>query len=100
MQLQVQVLLRPLQGLFGAEVDGDIMPRRHSPAGSKKSPRWLFLVVQGIFGAGAHSDWGCITLLLTDGTPGLQIYAAGSWQNVIPAASDAFIVNLGDMLER
>ena len=59
-----------------------------------------FVCVQGIFGAGAHSDWGCITLLLTDGTPGLQIYTAGSWQSVIPAAPDAFIVNLGDMLER
>ena len=56
--------------------------------------------MQGIFGAGAHTDYGCITLLLTDGTPGLQIYTAGSWQNVIPVAPDAFIVNLCDMLER
>ncbi len=29
--------------------------------------------LQGIFGCGAHSDYGVMTLLATDGTPGLQI---------------------------
>ena len=75
--------------------------RLYIPVGSNASADSdQLLCVQGIFGAGAHSDYGCITLLLTDGTPGLQIYTAGSWQNVTPVASDAFIVNLGDMLER
>lgn len=53
----------------------------------------------GIFGAGAHTDWGMLTVLATDGTPGLQIYQGGKWVDVnsIPGT---FIINLGDMLER
>ena len=51
-------------------------------------------------GCGAHSDYGCITLLHTDGTPGLQLRAVnGEWRDVI-APPGSFIVNLGDMLAR
>ncbi|XP_030952371.1 2-oxoglutarate-Fe(II) type oxidoreductase hxnY-like isoform X3 [Quercus lobata] len=59
---------------------------------------------KGIFGAGAHSDYGLITLLATDGIPGLQICKDRDakpqiWEDV-PPLKGAFIVNLGDMLER
>ncbi len=51
-------------------------------------------------GAGAHSDYGSITLLLTDGEPGLQVRPRdGDWINV-PQVPDAFIVNIGDCLMR
>lgn len=58
----------------------------------------------GIYGAGAHSDWGLLTLLACDGTPGLQIckdkHAEPQiWESVQPVEG-AFVVNLGDMLER
>lgn len=56
----------------------------------------------GRFGAGAHTDYGMITLLMTDGEPGLQIQVdpsdPASWQDV-PHLPGAFIVNLGDMLQ-
>jgi len=54
----------------------------------------------GVFACGAHSDYGMLTLLLTDG-PGLQILAkdTGEWVDV-PHVPNAFVVNLGDMLER
>ncbi|KAK6941466.1 Isopenicillin N synthase-like, Fe(2+) 2OG dioxygenase domain, partial [Dillenia turbinata] len=59
---------------------------------------------KGIFGAGAHSDYGLITLLATDEVPGLQICKDRDakpriWEDVAPLKG-AFIVNIGDMLER
>jgi len=54
---------------------------------------------RGIFAAGEHSDFGMITLLLTDGEPGLQVKIQGQWVGV-SAPRECFICNLGDMLER
>jgi isopenicillin N synthase-like dioxygenase len=53
---------------------------------------------QGIYACGAHSDYGILTLLLTDEHPGLQILHQGEWIDV-PPKPDAFVVNIGDMLE-
>lgn len=57
--------------------------------------------VDGDIGAGAHSDYGSITLLMTDGTAGLQVKPRGSdaWVDV-PHVENAFVVNLGDLLMR
>lgn len=60
--------------------------------------------IKGIFGAGAHSDWGLITLLASDDIIGLQICKERDaqpqvWEYVAPLKG-AFVVNLGDMLER
>ncbi|OMO52559.1 Isopenicillin N synthase [Corchorus olitorius] len=57
-----------------------------------------------IYGVPAHSDFGTITLLMTDGVPGLQICRDKTkqpqvWEDV-PSLRGAFIVNLGDMMER
>jgi isopenicillin N synthase-like dioxygenase len=53
-----------------------------------------------MFGAGAHTDWGALTLLLQDDCGGLQIQgAAGAWLDAEPVAG-SFIVNLGDMIAR
>ncbi|KAF1314393.1 Gibberellin 2-beta-dioxygenase, partial [Globisporangium splendens] len=56
-------------------------------------------IQSGVFGAGAHTDYGLITLLSTDENPGLQIFCEGEWIDVPPRA-DAYIVNIGDMGER
>ncbi|CAM8907469.1 unnamed protein product [Rhodiola kirilowii] len=60
--------------------------------------------MEGIYGAGAHTDFGFITLLATDDVRGLQICKDRDaqtqvWEYVLPLKG-AFIVNLGDMLER
>ncbi len=60
-------------------------------------------VDRGIFACGAHSDYGMITLLATDDTPGLQIFNNDMiWVDVPPPPMDSttFVVNLGDMMER
>mmetsp|Transcript_18196 Transcript_18196/g.54682 ORF Transcript_18196/g.54682 Transcript_18196/m.54682 type:complete len:355 (+) Transcript_18196:191-1255(+) len=53
----------------------------------------------GIFGVGAHTDWGMLTVLATDTTPGLQVRHRGAWHEV-PPKEGAFVVNVGDLLHR
>ena len=51
----------------------------------------------GRFACGAHSDFGFLTLLYSDG-PGLQICIDGHWQDV-PVVENGLCVNIGDMAE-
>lgn len=53
----------------------------------------------GLFACGAHSDYGMITLLLTDDNPGLQVKLSDDWIDV-PPTEGAFVINIGDMFER
>jgi isopenicillin N synthase-like dioxygenase len=51
---------------------------------------------------GEHTDYGCVTLLLADPTPGaLQVLLKDgeTWLNADPVRG-AFVVNIGDMIER
>ncbi len=51
------------------------------------------------FGIGAHTDYGCLTLLATDGTAGLEVRMPdGSWAHV-NAQPGRFVINFGEMLE-
>lgn len=51
-------------------------------------------------GAGAHTDFGCLTLLLQRDEAGLEIELAdGDWLHV-PCARDHVTVNIGDMMAR
>lgn len=40
-----------------------------------------------------------LTILATDNSPGLQLFLENQWCDV-PPMSDAFVINLGDLLER
>ncbi|MEM6656984.1 MAG: 2-oxoglutarate and iron-dependent oxygenase domain-containing protein [Pseudomonadota bacterium] len=51
------------------------------------------------FGIAAHTDYGCLTLLATDGTAGLEVRMPdGTWE-AVQAEPGVFIINFGEMLE-
>ncbi|QQA41191.1 isopenicillin N synthase family dioxygenase [Pelagovum pacificum] len=66
---------------------GNFYPKRPDWAGDRD------------FGIGSHTDYGCLTLLATDGVAGLEVRGrAGRWVNVETEPGD-FVINFGEMLE-
>lgn len=63
---------------------------RYPPHPEGAADRW---------GVGEHTDYGLLTLLAHDGTPGLEVKVGDSWVAVDPDP-DLIICNLGDMLDR
>jgi len=81
---------------FADKVDRHISNLRalHYPA--QESPP-----APGQIRAGAHTDYGCLTVLLTEDAPGgLEVRGqGGSWMPV-PHVPDSFVVNIGDLMAR
>ena len=51
------------------------------------------------FGIAPHTDYGCLTLLAMDGSPGLEVAMPdGRWQ-AVAAEPGRFVINFGEMLE-
>ncbi len=50
-------------------------------------------------GCGAHTDWGCLTLLWQDAAGGLQVRVGADWTPA-PPLPGTFVVNIGDMFAR
>ncbi|MEO0666947.1 MAG: 2-oxoglutarate and iron-dependent oxygenase domain-containing protein [Pseudomonadota bacterium] len=51
------------------------------------------------FGIATHTDYGCLTLLATDGSPGLEVRRRGGGWIPVSAPPGEFIINFGEMLE-
>lgn len=66
---------------------GNYYPPRPADAGDKD------------FGIATHTDYGCLTLLATDGTPGLEVRRRGGGWIPLSAPPGEFIINFGEMLE-
>ncbi len=63
---------------------------RYPPQPTDRHERW---------GVAEHSDYGLLTLLAHDGTPGLEVKVGGRWIEA-PSDPELIICNLGDMLDR
>ncbi|PUB19104.1 isopenicillin N synthase family dioxygenase [Yoonia sediminilitoris] len=51
------------------------------------------------FGIATHTDYGCLTLLATDGSPGLEVRTRGGGWIPVSAPPGEFVINFGEMLE-
>jgi len=66
---------------------GNFYPARPAWAGAKD------------FGIATHTDYGCLTLLATDGAPGLEVRKRGGGWIPLSADPGEFIINFGEMME-
>ena len=66
---------------------GNYYPERPSWAGAND------------FGIATHTDYGCLTLLAMDGTPGLEVRKRGGGWIPVSAPVGEFVINFGEMLE-
>ncbi len=102
MQALAQTLLRAIA--LALDIDEDFFDQRfqqpvsvlrmihYPPRQTASSPEQQ--------GAGAHTDYGCITLLYQDAAGGLQVRNVdGQWIDA-PPIDGTFVVNLGDMMAR
>lgn len=51
------------------------------------------------FGIAPHTDYGCLTLLATDGSPGLEVRRRGGGWVPLAVPPGEFAINFGDMLQ-
>ena len=66
---------------------GNFYPERPKWAGEKD------------FGIASHTDYGCLTLLANDGTPGLEVLNLDNEWIPINFEPGEFVVNFGEMLQ-
>lgn len=66
---------------------GNYYPERPNWAGAKD------------FGIATHTDYGCLTLLATDGSPGLEVRKRGGGWIAVSAEPGTFVINFGEMME-
>ena len=96
-----RLILRVLAQAIGAEPDyfdnkftrpmallrGNYYPPRPAWAGEKD------------WGIATHTDYGCLTLLATDGVPGLEVRLRGGGWLPVTTEPGTFIINFGEMIE-
>ena len=102
---QLQDLARSMMRLFALSLG---LPADHFVALTERPSATLrilhyppqFLSAKNKLGCGAHTDYGCCTILAQDATGGLQLRNShGQWVHA-PPMEGTFVINLGDMMNR
>lgn len=74
--------------------------RHRSALRALNYPKLEVALAAGEVRAGAHTDYGSLTILLQDGVGGLQVRnRAMQWVDAVPRPH-AFVINLGDLMAR
>lgn len=71
----------------------------HEPMATLAPLRYPAMQEAGLLSAGAHTDFGCLTLLLQDDEAGLEVKTDSGWL-AVPCLPAAIVVNIGDMMQR
>ena len=66
---------------------GNFYPERPNWAGEKD------------YGIASHTDYGCLTLLANDGTPGLEVLNLNKQWTPVEFKPGEFVINFGEMLQ-
>ena len=100
-------LAETLMAIFALALDlpekffADKIDRHISRLRVRNYPAPIIAPLPGQLRAGAHADYGSLTILRTEDRPGgLQVLnRAGDWVDV-PIVPDSFIVNIGELMAR
>jgi isopenicillin N synthase-like dioxygenase len=103
---RLEVLASDILRIFALSLDlpegwfEDKIDHHRSALRALNYPEWDKPIEEGQFRAGAHTDYGSITILMQDSTGGLQVQnRQQEWQDV-PYIDGSFIINLGDLMSR
>ena len=101
----LDALARRLMGIFALALDlpedhfRDAIDRHISGIRANHYPEQVEAPAPGQIRAGAHTDYGAVTILLPENVPGLQVLnRAGAWTDVA-APPGTFVCNIGDLMQ-
>jgi isopenicillin N synthase-like dioxygenase len=101
---EMETLTRRLLEACALSLRGDATAFDHlvtRPIGATRANHYPALdaaVADDQWRGGAHTDYGTLTVLATDGVPGLEIRVGETGWQPVDAPSGGFLVNIGDLL--
>jgi isopenicillin N synthase-like dioxygenase len=95
-------LSRQLMQAFaiGLNLDAEFFDKWLTEPMATLSPIYYPPQPPGQLSAGAHTDFGCLTLLIQSKVAGLEVFSKPSGWIAVPVMEDHIVINIGDMMAR